>query len=137
MIQRAKFVMIYNSPIGMEASIMGAPVLCAGKARFTQLNTVFFPQTREEYLAKFEEFLTLKEVHPLEEHQVNARRFLYYQLYYTSLPFERFIEPDGIWQGFVRLRRFSWQDLLPENSPTMRVISEGIINNKPFILQEN
>jgi hypothetical protein len=137
MIQRAKFVMIYNSTIGMEASIMGAPVLCAGKARFTQLNTVFFPQTREEYLAKFEEFLTLKEVHPLEEHQVNARRFLYYQLYYTSLPFERFIEPDGIWQGFVRLRRFSWQDLLPENSPTMRVISEGIINNEPFILQEN
>jgi len=30
MIQRAKFVMIYNSTIGMEASIMGAPVLCAG-----------------------------------------------------------------------------------------------------------
>jgi hypothetical protein len=35
--------MIYNSTIGMEAAIMGAPVLCAGKARFTQLDTVFFP----------------------------------------------------------------------------------------------
>ncbi|MDP2777827.1 MAG: hypothetical protein Q8O48_09295, partial [Anaerolineales bacterium] len=43
LILKSKFVMVYNSTIGLEASIMGAAVLCAGKARFTQYPTVFFP----------------------------------------------------------------------------------------------
>ncbi len=66
MIQRSKFVMIYNSTIGMEAAIMGAPVLSAGKARFSQLDTVFFPKTPDAYLAKLEAFLTADKV---EAHQ--------------------------------------------------------------------
>ena len=136
MIQRAKFVMIYNSTIGMEASIMGAPVLCAGKARFTQLETVFFPQSREAYLRQLESFLAAEKVEALENHRINARRFLYYQLYRTSLPFDRFIELDGIWPGYVRLKKFKWQELLPENSPTLQVISNGIMNGEPFILPE-
>ena len=48
LIQKSKFVMVYNSTIGLEASIMGAAVLCAGKARFTQYPTVFFPQSVED-----------------------------------------------------------------------------------------
>ena len=36
LIQRSKFVMVYNSSIGLEAALMGAMVLCGGKARFTQ-----------------------------------------------------------------------------------------------------
>ncbi len=136
MIQRAKFVMIYNSTIGMEASIMGASVLCGGKARFTQLDTVFFPESKEDYLAKLEEFLSVEAVVSPEHHRTNARRFLYYQLYRTSLPFSQFIEPDGIKPGFVRLREFSWQDLLPENSETLKVISEGLLEGKPFLLSE-
>jgi hypothetical protein len=136
MIQRAKFVMIYNSTIGMEASIMGAPVLCAGKARFTQLETVFFPKSNAAYMEKLERLLSDEDVNAPEEHRINARRFLYYQLYRTSLPFDYYIEPDGVWPGFVRLKEFSWQDLLLENSETMRVISDGILNGKPFLLPE-
>ena len=134
MIQRAKFVMIYNSTIGMEASIMGAPVLCAGKARFTQLDTVFFPETKAAYLAKLDEFLSAEAVEPPVQHQRNARRFLYYQLYRTSLPFDDFIEPDGIWPGFVRLKEFTWQGLLPENSTTLKVISDGLLKGRSFLL---
>jgi hypothetical protein len=136
MIQRAKFVMIYNSTIGMEASIIGMPVLCAGKARFTQLDTVFFPKSRTDYLARLKEFLAAESVAAPEPHAVNARRFLYYQLYRTSLPFDRFLEPDGIWPGFVRLKQFDWQDLLPENSPTMQVISEGLLGGREFLMPE-
>ena len=137
MIQRSKFVMIYNSTIGMEAAILGASVLSAGKARFTQLDTVFFPKTQEAYLAKLEEFLNADKVEASPVHRLNARRFLYYQLYRTSLPFEQYLKPDGIWPGFVRLTDFSWKDLLPEYSPTMRVISEGLLEGKPFLLQED
>ncbi len=136
MIQRSKFVMIYNSTIGMEASIMGAPVLCAGKARFTQLDTVFFPKTKEKYLSTLEDFLKADEVNAPEAHRLNARRFLYYQLYRTSLPFDPFLEPDDIWPGFVRLKDFSWQDLLPENSTTLRVIFEGLLKGNEFLLPE-
>jgi len=137
MIQRAKFVMIYNSTIGMEASIMGAPVLCAGKARYTQLETVFFPKTRRDYMAKLETFLTTDRIQVPGSHQINARRFLYYQLFRTSLPFDQFLEPDGIWPGFVRLKNFSWQDLLPENSTALKAISEGLLQGKDFLLSED
>lgn len=136
MIQRAKFVMIYNSTIGMEASIMGAPVLCAGKARFTQLDTVFFPESRDEYIKRLNAFLAAENVEAPEIHKLNARRFLYYQLYRTSLSYDRFIELDKIWPGYVRLRKFEWQELLPENSPTMQVLSDGILQGAPFILPE-
>ncbi len=44
LIRKAKFTMIYNSTIGLESSIMGVPVLCAGSARFTDFGTVFFPE---------------------------------------------------------------------------------------------
>jgi hypothetical protein len=134
MIQRAKFVMIYNSTIGMEASIMGAPVLCAGKARFTQLETVFYPKSRQDYLDTLNQFISADKVKAPQDHMINARRFLYFQLFRTSLPFDHFIEPDGIWPGFVRLKEFSWQDLLPQNSETLRVISEGLLEGKGFLL---
>ena len=137
MIQRAKFVMIYNSTIGMEAAIMGAPVLCAGKARFTQLDTVFFPSDKTEYLNTLEAFLSAEEVSAPENHRVNARRFLYYQFFRTSLPFDRYLEADGVWPGFVRLKDFEPEDLLPEHSPVMRVISEGLLSGKAFLLPDD
>jgi hypothetical protein len=136
MIQRSKFVMIYNSTIGLEAAIMGAPVLSAGKARFTQLETVYFPKTRKAYLAQLEDFLNADAVQPRPVHSVNARRFLYYQLYRTSLPFDEYLEPDGIWPGFVRLKEFDAQDLLPAHSETLKVISKGLLEGEPFLLAE-
>ncbi|MFH1447198.1 MAG: hypothetical protein ABIG43_07320 [Chloroflexota bacterium] len=136
MIQRAKFIMIYNSTIGMEASIMGTPVLCAGKARFTQLPTVFFPLTQDAFLEQAEIFLKAKSIDVPQEQSINARRFLYYQLYRTSLPFGYFLEEDNIWNGFVKLRRFDWKKLLPANSPVMQVINDGLLNNADFLLKE-
>jgi hypothetical protein len=111
-------------------------VLCAGKARFTQLETVYFPASREDYLQRLETFLNADKVEAPGAHKINARRFLYYQLYRTSLSFEPFIELDGIWPGYVRLKDFDWKALLPENSPTMQVISDGILKGEPFILPE-
>jgi capsule polysaccharide export protein KpsC/LpsZ len=37
LIQRSKFVMVYNSSIGLEAALMGKEVLCGGNARYTQV----------------------------------------------------------------------------------------------------
>lgn len=137
MIQRAKFIMIYNSTIGLEASIMGAAVLCAGKARFTQLDTVFFPNSQAAFHVQAESFLNSEKIYLPNVHKENARRFLLFQLYRTSLPFDAFLQPDGIWNGFVKLKNFEQQALLPTNSKTMQVISDGILKKGDFLLKED
>lgn len=134
LIQSSKFVMVYNSTIGLEASILGKPVLSAGRARYTQLPTVFFPPSIQEFRETVEEFLTSSTIEVPSEFQKNARRFLYYQLFNSSLPFSNCLEEDGIWPGFVRLRRLDWKDLHPEHSLVHRVIYEGIVDGKEFTI---
>src|SRR5215208_4801553 len=85
LIQKSKFVMVYNSTIGLEASIMGTAVLCAGKARFTQYPTVFFPQTADDVGRMMKDFLVVEKIDVPSVFKRNARRFLYYQLFRTSL----------------------------------------------------
>lgn len=131
LILKSKFVMVYNSTIGLEASIMGAAVLCAGKARFTQYPTVFFPQTTEEQKNKLEEFLSAEKIEVPAAFQRNARRFLYYQLYRTSLPFGDFLEPS-VRTTQTRLRSFELKDLL--NSESMNVIYKGLLKDGDFLL---
>ncbi len=133
LIQRSKFVMIYNSTVGLEASILGAPVLCAGKARFTQYPTVFFPQTVEEVRSKAEEFLAAEQIEVPAEFKRNARRFLYYQLYRTSLPFGDFLEPS-VRTTQTRLKTFSLDRLM--QSDAVKVILDGVLNNGDFLLKE-
>ena len=136
LIQRSKFVMVYNSSIGLEAAILGTMVLCGGKARFTQYPTVEFPKTPEEYREKAEQFLSVNgRIEAPAEYTENARRFLYYQLYKASLPFWDYLEvlPRP---GYVRLQSFNWQRLSPEYSQTIRIFVDGILHNKPFIVEE-
>ena len=135
LIQRAKFTMIYNSTIGMEASIMGEPVLCAGKARFTQYPTVFFPQSVDAYLEKLEEFLAAESIEVPAEFKRNARRFLYYQLYFSSLPFGEYLE-TGIRTSHGLLKDFELEQLSPEHSPAIKTILDGVLNEGNFLLKE-
>ena len=133
LIQKSRFVMVYNSTIGLEASIMGAAVLCGGKARFTQYPTVFFPQTVDEIKSKMEEFLDNGEIDVPPEFQRNARRFLYYQLFRTSLPFERFLEPS-VRTTQTRLKSFELDELL--ESDAIKTILDGLLNDGDFLLKE-
>jgi len=133
LIQHAKFVMVYNSTVGLEASILGKPVLCAGKARYTQIPTVFFPQSKNEYVKTLGDFLNTGEIGHPEEFRLNARRVLYSQLFRASLPFDTYLEEDGVWRGYVRLKDFSLEDLTPGKSSTIQVVLNGISQHKPFI----
>jgi hypothetical protein len=135
LIQRSKFVMVYNSTIGLEASIMGAAVLCAGKARFTQYPTVFFPQTADEVRRKMKEFLLAENIDVPVEFKRNARRFLYYQLFRTSLPFGDFLEPS-VRTTQTRLKSFGLDTLSPENSKAMEAIFNGLLNDGDFLLKD-
>ncbi len=133
LILKSKFVMVYNSTIGLEAAIMGAAVLCAGRARFTQYPTVFFPQSIAAYRAELETFLTAEAISVPTEFKRNARRFLYYQLFRTSLPLGDFLEPS-VRTTQARLKRFDPRALL--NSPAIQTITKGLLENGDFLLDE-
>ena len=117
--------MVYNSSIGMEAVLLDAPVLCGGKARYTQYPMVFSPETPADYQEIAEQFLSAEHIEIPSEFRRNARRFLYYQLFRSSLSFEGYLQ-DARRKGYVQLKSFSWQALLPENSPTLQVLVDGI-----------
>ena len=133
LIQRSKFVLIYNSTIGLEATIMGAAVLSAGKARFTQYPTVFFPQSVPEYRTTLENFLKTDQIVVPAEFRRNGRRFLYYQLFRTSLPFGEFLE-TGIRSTHAKLNWFDPRDLL--KSPAIQTVTKGLLENGDFLLDE-
>lgn len=127
LIQQAKFVMVYNSSIGLEASLMGAPVLCAGRARYTPFNTVYLPSSSDDHRQQVESFLAADKIEPPAEFKHNARRVLYYQLFRTSLPFDNYLDAQKL-PGFVVLKPgLNWEQLLPENSPTIQAILSGLL----------
>jgi hypothetical protein len=115
---------------------MGAPVLCGGKARYTQYPTVFFPQSTQAFRQEAEDLLAAENIQVPPEFQRNARRFLYYQLYRASIPLEEYLQV-GPRPGFVLLQDFPWQRLSPEHSVSMRVLVEGILEGKPFLMPES
>jgi len=134
LIQRSKFVLVYNSTIGLEASIMGAAVLCGGKARFTQIPTVFLPSSPEEFHHLVEKFIKTDTIEVPAEFQQNARTFLYYQLFKTSLPFGHLLEAD-LTPGFVRFKKdVRWQDFQVEGSESVQALVEGFLHNGSFLL---
>ena len=137
LIQRSKFVMVYNSSIGLEASLLGKSVLCGGKSRFTDYDTVYFPNTPEDYRMQAEDFLGIKStLEAPKNHLANARRFMYFQLFKASIPFDNFLE-DHKQPGYVRIKPISWRQLRAENSATMKTLVEGIVNQQSFIMGDS
>ena len=112
---------------------MEAAVLCAGKARFTHATqpTVFFPQSIEAYRNELEKFLNSEKIKVPVEFKRNARRFLYYQLFRTSLPFGDFLEPS-VRTTQARLKSFELGELL--DSDAVKAILDGMLNDGDFLL---
>ncbi len=136
LIMRSKFVMVYNSTIGLEASILGVPVLAAGLSRYTGYPTVFFPSTRAAYLVQCEQFLAADKFEAPPEHRRQARRFLYYHVFRVSLPFNDYLEPAGI-PGFVFFKPFNRNKLSPAESATATAILGGLFGGKQFELDDD
>lgn len=135
LIQKSKFVMVYNSSIGLEAAIMGMPVLSAGRSRYTRYPTVFFPATVDEYNLKIVEMLDTARIEVPPEFIINARKFLYFQLFKTALPFGEFLE-EGIRPGLVLMKNFAISELQEDRSDTIRILSQGIKNGTSFMVGE-
>ncbi len=133
LIRQAKFTLIYNSSIGLEASIMGFPVLCAGNSRFTQIPIVIFPDEREAYFNRLEEFLLSEHIEVPKEFVQNARRFIYYQLFHASLDLSGFYKPDPTIGGGVKLNISDLSQLDLAHSRELRILAEGILDKRDFV----
>jgi hypothetical protein len=131
LVRMSKFVLIYNSTIGLEAMLLGVPALAAGQAPFIAFDTVYFERDREAYLSRLESFLTADRLQVPEERLCSTRRFMYYRYYRFSLPFGEFVESTPP-TGYVRLKKFSWHAL--QNSPTARSLVGGMLRGERFEL---
>jgi hypothetical protein len=133
LIRRAKFVVAYNSTIGLEAALMGKPVLNGGKARYTQYPCVFLPESAADHRQKADELLNAETLEIPAAFIRNARRFQYYQLWRTPLPFDEFMEPHDT-RGYVHVKPVTAEDV--KNSKTLKVIRDGIIDGADFLYPE-
>ncbi len=136
LIQRSKFIMIYNSTIGLEAAILGKSVLAAGRSRFTQMPIVHFPPGSLEYEKMLHVMLSSPKIEQSEMHGMNARRFFYYQFFRTSLLLDRYIFPDKQQHGFVHFRKSDHFTMTDTEDRVLRIIAEGILDDKPFEMPE-
>jgi hypothetical protein len=130
LIRRSGLVLVYNSSVGLEASIAGVPVLCAGRARYTQVPTVFFPASRAEYGMALEAMLDAPRLQAPEIFAATARRFLHHELFHASLDLSEFLEDEAGFPGMVLFKPFEPRRLL--DSPALTVIRDGILQESPF-----
>lgn len=132
LIRLAKLTLVYNSSIGLEAAIAGACVLAAGRARYTELPTVFFPSDKEAYSQQLTSFLKAESLPVPASFRANARRFLYYELFRSSLDFSRYLQPYPGSHGFVTFRPFDPGKGLNDRVEEIKILREGILEGKPF-----
>jgi hypothetical protein len=132
LIRRSKFVLIYNSSIGLEATIMGKPVLCAGRARFTKIPAVYTPNTRKKYMDLLGNFMGSHDLEAPADFVANARKFLYLELFRASLDLSGFLRPSRSEPGMVDFSEFDPAKI--EHDKSMQVIVSGILRGAPFLL---
>lgn len=132
LIRQAKFVLVYNSSIGLEASILGAPVLCAGRARYSQGQTVFFPESQDDYRRTLQDFLSSPGLEASPQHAQHARTFLYDELYRASLDLSEFLRPYPGMPGMASFRPFDPRRL-GENE-ALKAIVRGVCDGASFSL---
>jgi hypothetical protein len=135
LIDKSKFILIYNSTIGLEASILGKPVLCAAKSRFTEHKTVIYPESNQEYFNTLNQLLQFPNI-DVNDYSINAKRLLFFQIYKYSLPFSEYLYPLNDIPGHVGLSEFPIIRLKYENSILAKIIVDGIIHGKEFILSD-
>jgi hypothetical protein len=79
------------------------------------------------------EFLEAETIDVSPKFKRNARRFLYYQLFRTSLPFSDFLEPS-VRTTQTRLKSFELEELLEADA--IKVILDGLLESGDFLLEE-
>lgn len=81
-----------------------------------------------------EGFLSAERIEVPPEFKRNARRFLYYQLFRTSLPFGDFLAPS-VRTTQTKLKSFGLDELL--ESDAAKTVLKGLLENGDFLLPQD
>ena len=131
LVSRSSAVLTYNSSIGLEAAIMGRPVLLAGRARFSSSQSVITPSNGADYARALEVLLAGSSEEVPGGALDNARHFLYDELYRASLDLSEFLAPYPDAPGMVSLTKFEGDRI--ESSKAIGVIVRGILEGRQFV----
>ena len=136
LIQRSKFVMVYNSTIGLEASLMGAPVLCGGQGALHPASHGLFPANPEDSASRPRPSWLPKQIMvPPADHGATPGASCITSCFTARCRLmtcsRRTASGAGTWSS-SRLP----PGPLPERSAALRTISAGILGQKPFLLEE-
>jgi hypothetical protein len=101
LVRASKLVLIYSSSLGLEASILGVPVLAAGRARYSHVPVAFLPSSRGDYRRTLAEWLGSPAMAVPPDSKENARTFLYREWFQSSMDLSEFIEPASGYPGMV------------------------------------
>jgi len=130
LIQRARCVLVYNSTIGLEAAMMGTPTFSGGLARYCRSGAAAVASTPAEYRRKLAAFLAADPTPPDQRQQQLARRYYYYTFYKACIDLSHFLGAEGM---VFALTFGNVEDLLPDHSQEMKILTQGIVEGTPFL----
>lgn len=133
LIRRSKLVLVYNSSIGLEATLLNRVVLCGGASRYSRYQTAYFPQDREEYFRLADQFLAQAQPRPPEIFIEEAKKFSYVQHFLSSLEFSAYFINQSDLPGYVVLKDFDPMELHPDRSREIAIVRQGILEGKPIL----
>ena len=83
LIMASSFVMVYNSTVGLEALLMGKPVVLGGKPKYYRISYLNIPQSPAEYLSDLKSFINRTD-YTLSQNQTEEARSFFYQLFFEA-----------------------------------------------------
>jgi len=128
----AAFVMVYNSTIALEAVMLGKPVLCGGAARYTPFGIGVTPTTIAEFSETARRLLAGDIGGANADGKARARRFLYFQDFRASIPFDAWLAEDPRRPGEVLIRDVPLASLDPSASDALGRLHGGILDGTSF-----
>ena len=133
LIDLSQFCIVYNSTIGLEATIRGKPVVAGAHSKYSHEAVTHEPTSRDEYRAMLISFLNGGALPPPVAWRDRARRFMYYMVFRASLDLSAFIQPFARYE--TRFTDFNTLGLHPDNSTEMGIILNGITRGEIFQTQ--
>jgi len=129
LIKLAKFVLIYNSRIGLEAAMLGKTVVSGGLTGYQNSGAVIFPDRPETYKKQTIELLVADSIAEDAQRIINARRHYYYTMFCSCMRLGSYLgtAPSVSKLGFTDINKIT-----PKNSKEIDIILRGILDNQPF-----
>ncbi len=138
LINAAKLCITYNSTIGIEAAILGRPVLCAGRAKYADAGFALSAESDDAYVARLRQCLEGGAALLDGTQRAEARRFFYFMMFKASIDLSAFFEVTTMKtsKGAFRAERYRplrADKLMPGACDGLDVVCRGILEGTPFL----